>query len=109
ARYITTLPPGVMSPDLDAIAHTDSLAYFLWRGILLFAIFPGIGEELLFRGILQPIILGYTNRPYLAILITSLLFALIHASFYHAIVVFGFSLLSGYIYHSTGNISLVMF
>ena len=46
--------------------------------LLIMAIIPSFGEELFFRGFLQNIFLNFFKSSHLAIVITSILFSLIH-------------------------------
>jgi membrane protease YdiL (CAAX protease family) len=43
------------------------------------AVLAGLGEEMLFRGVLQPALAGWTGSAVLALVLTSLLFGLGHA------------------------------
>lgn len=73
-------------------------------GILNACIFAPIGEEICFRGILLGGLLKTRCRPWLAILISTLLFALLHglgANFVTAIL---FGILVGWLYWRTGSI-----
>lgn len=45
------------------------------------AVLPALGEELIFRGLIQPNLIGITRNPHLGIWITALLFAAIHMQF----------------------------
>lgn len=49
-----------------------------WLELALISLAAGLGEELLFRGALQPIVANWTN-PLVAIVVVSLLFGLAHA------------------------------
>lgn len=68
------------------------------------AFFPALFEELFFRGGLQNILVRLTRNPIMAIVITSLLFSLIHISIYLFLsrAILGFVL--GLMYHKTKNI-----
>lgn len=49
-----------------------------WAQFALVAVLAGVGEELLFRGVLQTLVVGWTT-PVIGIVICSLLFGLAHA------------------------------
>lgn len=49
-----------------------------WWDVLVISIAAGVGEELLFRGALQPLLAEWTN-PWIALVVVSLLFGLAHA------------------------------
>lgn len=50
--------------------------------LIVIAVIPAIGEELLFRGCLQPIFQRWTKNIHLAIWITAIIFSAIHVQFY---------------------------
>jgi uncharacterized protein len=56
-------------------------AWELIANLIVIAILPGIGEELVFRGIVQPQLEKVTNNPWGAILITAFIFSAIHMQF----------------------------
>ncbi|TWU17830.1 CPBP family intramembrane glutamic endopeptidase [Bythopirellula polymerisocia] len=49
-----------------------------WPEFLLVSLAAGVGEEILFRGALQPLLISWTN-PWFGIVIAALLFGLAHA------------------------------
>jgi membrane protease YdiL (CAAX protease family) len=72
--------------------------------LLLIAILPGIGEELIFRGIFQKQIGGMLKNPILAIWITAFIFSAIHLQFegFFPRMVLGATL--GYLYYWSRNL-----
>lgn len=75
---------------------------------IMVAVMPAIGEELLFRGMLQESLeKGFKNR-WVAIFISGILFGIIHFEFYNffALCFMGFVL--GYIYSITKNIYITI-
>jgi membrane protease YdiL (CAAX protease family) len=65
---------------LKDILVMDSVGSFLIT-LLLVAVLPGIGEELVFRGILQKQIGHWTLRPVLSVWIAAVIFSAIHMQF----------------------------
>ncbi len=65
----------------EALLITDSVNNLLVN-VLMIAILPAIGEELLFRGILQPIFIRWTKSPHIGIFTTAALFSAIHFQLY---------------------------
>lgn len=65
---------------LQDILAMDSVGSFLLT-LLLVAILPGIGEELIFRGILQRQIQEWSKRPVLSVWIAAIIFSGIHMQF----------------------------
>jgi membrane protease YdiL (CAAX protease family) len=74
--------------------------------LLVMALLPAICEEMLFRGGLQNFLTRATKNPWLAIIIVSLLFSLVHFSFYGFLPRMFLGLVLGLIYYLTGNIWL---
>ena len=68
------------------------------------AFFPAMFEEVFFRGALQNLLVRWWKNPFIAILVTSLVFSLIHMSVYLFLsrAILGFVL--GLLYHKTKNI-----
>lgn len=90
----------------------QELTFFLTRfgswaevllGLLVMAVLPGIGEELLFRGLLQRN-LNYLFPSWLSILVAALVFSAIHLQFYGFVPRFLLGALLGYLYWWSGNI-----
>ena len=54
----------------------------LFYVLLIVAIVPAIGEELLFRGVLQKIVIQWTKNVHWGIWITAILFSALHMQFY---------------------------
>lgn len=50
--------------------------------LILVAIIPAIGEELLFRGVLQQLFIGWNKKPHFSIWLTAILFSSLHMQFY---------------------------
>ncbi len=73
-----------------------------WGGflsnILVIALLAGIGEELLFRGVLQKILIKWTGNIHTGILITAILFSAIHLQFFGFIPRMVLGALLGYLY-----------
>lgn len=71
--------------------------------IFIMAVLPAIGEEFLFRGTLQPILVNLTN-PKLAIWITAFVFSFIHFQFFGFIPRFLLGALLGYLFYYSSNV-----
>lgn len=77
--------------------------------IILVGILPAIGEEFIFRGVLQKIFSRWTNNVHLGILIAAFLFSAMHIQFYGLIPRFFLGLLFGYFMLWSGSIWLPVF
>ena len=86
---------------------TDSFSGFLFN-IILLAIIPAFGEELFFRGILQDICIGLFKNNSSGIIITSLIFGILHFQIDNLLSIIFASLLLGYIYNFSNNIFLTI-
>lgn len=70
----------------------------------LLAIWPAINEELMFRGIVMRFAAKRTRNPIAPIVVSALLFALMHANIYGFVSIFIAGLLLGGIYYLTGSL-----
>ena len=86
---------------------TDSFSGFLFN-IILLAIIPAVGEELFFRGIIQEICIGLFKNNGAGIIITSLIFGILHFQIDNLLSIIFASLLLGYIYNFSNNIFLTI-
>ncbi len=86
----------------------EFLSPLTWPRVLLIAAAAGFGEELLFRGLLQPLLtLQFGVAP--ALIATSVVFGLLHfLSKAYVVFAFVFSLYLGAVYLVTGNILVPM-
>jgi membrane protease YdiL (CAAX protease family) len=71
---------------------------------LVVAVIPAIGEELIFRGILQNKFHLFFKNIHVAILVTAILFSGFHMQFFGFVPRLFLGLLFGYIYYWSGNI-----
>jgi membrane protease YdiL (CAAX protease family) len=62
-----------------ALSNLNSWGEFL-MAIVIMAFFPALFEEIFFRGAVQNLLVRWWKKPLLAIIVTSLLFSLIHMS-----------------------------
>ena len=76
----------------------------LLASLVLVAALPALFEELFFRGGMQGLFMRWLKRPWLAILITSLIFSAIHFSWYGFIPRVMLGVVLGVVYYSTGNL-----
>lgn len=86
---------------------TESFYGFLFN-IILLAVIPALGEELFFRGILQKICIGLFKNNTAGIIITSLIFGILHFQIDNLLSIIFASLLLGYIYEFSNNIFLTI-
>ena len=81
----------------------------LWFNLLTIAVIPAIGEELIFRGILQKKLDQQLKNPHLAIWLAALIFSAIHMQFQGFLSRMLLGGILGYMYHWTGNLWVPIF
>ena len=86
---------------------SEGVSSFIFN-IFLLAIIPAIGEELFFRGILQNICIGLFKNSRTGIIITSLLFGVLHFQIENLLSIIFASILLGYIYDYSKNILITI-
>lgn len=64
-----------------AITHTDSVWIFIFN-IIVVAMLPAIGEEMIFRGALMPILIKWTGKKHTGVWVSAALFSAMHMQFY---------------------------
>ncbi len=97
-----------LNETTEFFTNFTSFGQFL-LAFLVIAVIAGIGEELIFRGLLlRKIYLG-TNNIHLAVWISAFVFALIHFQFYGILPRMMLGVLFGYFYVWTGNIRVPIF
>ncbi|MDX1941976.1 MAG: type II CAAX endopeptidase family protein [Saprospiraceae bacterium] len=105
------LPMPTWATDLEKAAEEMIKGILVMKtpgefvlNLLVIAVLPAIGEELLFRGIVQQQLQRALNRPVLAIWLTAIIFSAIHMQFAGFIprVVLGATL--GYLFYWTKNL-----
>ena len=90
---------------VEAFLKMSTISDLLYT-LLVIAIVPAIGEELVFRGYLQQSIQKWLQSPHLAILITAFFFSAIHLDFQGVLPRFVLGALLGYLYYWSGSLWL---
>ena len=90
--------------ESESLNKSDPNLFLGIAGILHSCIIVPIVEEIGFRGIFLAGLLKSRCRPWLAILITAIVFALFHMSFVKIISTLGFGIIIGWLYWRTGSI-----
>ena len=76
--------------------------------LLIIALIPAVGEEWLFRGVIQKLLKDKLGNVHLSIWITGALFALFHMSFLYFIALCVMGVLLGYLKEWSGSLWLPM-
>ena len=85
----------------------DSFSDFLLT-FLVVAVIAGVGEELLFRGLIQTHLGFLISNPHIVIWITALFFGVFHLQFYGVVPRVLLGALMGYLFYWSGNIKYSM-
>lgn len=78
----------------------------LFYNILLIAVIPALGEELLFRGLLQRIFIEWTKSSHWGIWISAIVFSAIHLQFFGFLPRLFLGVFFGYLLEVTGSLWL---
>ncbi len=90
-----------------AFLQTDTVLGLL-SNLLIVAVLAGVGEELLFRGVIQQLLHEKTAQIHTAILITAVLFSAIHMQFYGFFPRMIMGVMLGYMYYWSGSLWVPM-
>jgi uncharacterized protein len=85
------------------LTNFESTGYFLLT-LIIIAVIPGVGEEILFRGYLQNIFRKMFKNDHVAVWMAAILFSAIHFQFYGFVPRMLLGALFGYLYLWTGNL-----
>lgn len=80
----------------------------LFIALIVIAIIPAVGEELLFRGLIQNLFASAFKNPHVAIWLSAFLFGVFHFQFYGVIPRTLLGVLFGYLYYWSGHLSIAM-
>lgn len=84
------------------------LEVYTWRefaiNMLMIAVIPAIGEEFIFRGIIQKLFTEWTRNKHVAIVITAILFSAMHLQFFGFLPRVWLGIVLGYLLVYSGNI-----
>lgn len=92
---------------VEHIINFKSFTHFIIAFIVI-GIIPAIGEELLFRGLIQNFLGRAFSNHHIAIWVTGFAFAAIHLQFYGLAPRMLLGVVFGYLYHWSGNLTVAM-
>lgn len=93
---------------MEALIIMDS-PFDLFVNMVMIALVPAIGEELLFRGTLQKVLTNLWHDPHLAIFVSGCIFSGFHLQFYGFFPRFMLGVIFGYMFWWSGKIWLPIF
>ncbi len=88
-----------------ALININSFSRYI-ISLFIIALLPAIFEETFFRGAMQNLFTRWFKSPWPAIILTALIFSLIHLSFYGFLVRFALGIVLGYIFYYSGSLCL---
>ena len=102
--FMAGLEQWMRTSEIQAAELTNAFLTFDGIGSLIYvliivAVVPAIGEELLFRGVLQKIFIQWTKNPHWGIWITAILFSALHMQFFGFFPRMLLGVLFGYIFY----------
>lgn len=92
-----------MAEVTEKFTSFNNFGEFLF-GFFVIAVVAGVGEEILFRGVLQNSLHKLTKNPHAAIWIAAFIFSAIHMQFYGFVPRMLLGAMFGYLYVWSGNI-----
>lgn len=108
-KEVLPLPAGWRAMDsstqdmVEALLVMDSPAE-LALSLFIIAILPALGEEFIFRGVVQPQLQRWTGKPILAIWLSAFIFSLVHFQFEGFLPRFFLGAVLGYLFHWTRSL-----
>jgi membrane protease YdiL (CAAX protease family) len=90
--------------DLQLGLMYDTSTWLYLLNIASVAILAAIGEEFFYRGVVQRLFTKMLRNPHAAIVITSLIFSLMHFDYYGFLPRLFMGIVLGYVYLCTGNL-----
>lgn len=88
-----------------ALININSFSRYI-ISLVMIACLPAIFEEIFFRGAMQNFFTRWFKAPWAAIILTSIIFSLIHVSFYGFLVRFVLGVALGFIFYYSGSLWL---
>lgn len=126
-NYLESINQGLQLPDMlsgmenwirekedaatrltEIIIKTNSLGGF-FVNLIIVALIPAFGEELLFRGTILKLTNDVVKNLHWAVIISAALFSAFHLQFYGFLPRFALGLILGYIFVITNNLWIPMF
>lgn len=86
----------LMNEQISAFLQMDSFLDFM-EVFVIMALLPAVCEETLFRGVVQPLFIRGARNVHVGILITSIIFGILHQQFYSFLSIVALSVVLGYL------------
>ena len=92
----------------EAFMAMPTMGSFLFNMVMI-AILPAIGEEIMFRGLIQRLLKEWLGNIHIAIFISALLFSAMHMQFYGFLPRMVLGMVFGYLFYWTGSLWIPIF
>jgi membrane protease YdiL (CAAX protease family) len=107
--FLSGIEDWMKSKEMQASLLTEnflktSTLNGLFLNIVIVALIPAFGEEMLFRGVIQRLMHEITKNIHWAVIISALVFSAFHIQFYGFLPRFLLGLMLGYLYVFTGSL-----
>lgn len=107
--FMSSIESWMKQKEADAMKITElflnvSTPSGFLLNVFMIAIIPGIGEELLFRGVLQRLFAEWFKNIHWGIILSAVLFSAMHMQFYGFIPRMLMGVLFGYLFYWSGSI-----
>ncbi|MEO9023037.1 MAG: type II CAAX endopeptidase family protein [Ginsengibacter sp.] len=89
----------------SALININSFSRYFFSMIVI-GLLPAIFEEVCFRGGLQNIFTRWFKNPWVAIIVTAIIFSAFHVSYYGFLVRFALGIVLGFVFYYSGNLWL---
>ena len=87
------------------IANMKSVGDYLFT-LIVIGFAPAIFEEILFRGAMQQLLIKWSRNAWVGIIITSLIFSVVHFSYYGFLSRFALGIMLGFMFHYSKSLWL---
>ena len=87
------------------LININSFSRYIFSMIII-GLLPAVFEEVCFRGGLQNILTRWFNGPWMAIILTAIIFSAIHVSYYGFLVRFALGVVLGLVFYYSGSLWL---
>lgn len=106
--FLSGVEEWMKESEASAMALTDAFLNMttgtdLLVNLIIMAVVPAIGEELMFRGVLQGMFRELTGNLHMAVILSAILFSAFHMQFYGFVPRMVLGLVFGYLLIWTGN------
>jgi hypothetical protein len=108
-EFLSGFEQWARSTEDQLLALTTMLSSYanigeMFVALIVIGVFPAIGEELVFRGLLQNKLYAIAKNPHIAIWVAAIIFGAFHLQFYGVVPRIFLGALFGYLYFYSGNI-----